>query len=314
MSQIGYMFVGAGVGAYPAAMFHLMTHAFFKALLFLAAGIVIHALAGEQDIRRMGGLGKAMPFTRTVFWIGALALVGIPFFSGFFSKDAIIGATLTGGAYGYCLFAACVAGALLTGLYTFRLVFLVFAGDRSGFAQEHLHVPENGREGPFSMIWTVAVLAFLAFIGGWLQWTQLWHPLTDWLNPVAAPTADPSDAQEWVATVVALAAGVTGIGLAWAAYVRRSLRIPKPVRLFEKKFYWDELYDAVLYKPADLLARGLGRVFEGPVIGGSVRDVPDGVRVGAADLARAQNGLVRTYVLVLASGVAVLALVFLTNR
>src|SRR4051794_36159198 len=151
MSQIGYMFVGAGIGTYPNAMFHLMTHAFFKALLFLAAGIIIHALTGEQDIRRMGGLGKAMPFTRTVFWIGALALAGMPFFSGFFSKDAIIGATLTGGWYGYCLFAACVAGTFLTGLYTFRLVFVVFHGERSEFAQEHLHVPENGREGPFSM-------------------------------------------------------------------------------------------------------------------------------------------------------------------
>ena len=314
MSQIGYMFVGVGVGAYPAAMFHLMTHAFFKALLFLAAGIVIHALAGEQDIRRMGGLGRVMPFTRTVFWIGALALAGMPFFSGFFSKDAIVGATMTRGWYGYCLFAACVLGALLTGLYTFRLVFLVFHGERSEFAREHLHVPESGREGPFSMLWTVAVLALLSLIGGWLQWTQLWHPLTDWLDPVAAPTADPSDTQEWIATVSALVAGLAGIGLAWAAYVKRSVRIPKPVALFEKKFYWDELYDAVFYRPADLISRGLGRFFEQPVIGGSIGDVRDGFRAGAGEVARVQNGLVRAYVLALASGVAVLAVVFLTNR
>src|SRR5262249_12196633 len=150
MSQIGYMFVGAGVGAYTASMFHLMTHAFFKALLFLAAGIIIHALSGEQDMRRMGGLGKALPFTRTVFVIGALALVGTPPLSGFFSKDAIIAATLTKGAYGYCLFVVCLAGAFLTGLYTFRMFWIVFGGERSEFAQEHLHLPANGREGPVS--------------------------------------------------------------------------------------------------------------------------------------------------------------------
>src|SRR4051812_15130118 len=110
MSQIGYMFVGAGVGAYSSAMFHLMTHAFFKALLFLAAGIVIHALAGEQDMRRMGGLGSPLRFTRNAFLVGALALVGIPPLAGFFSKDSIIAATLTKGGFGYCLFALCLAG------------------------------------------------------------------------------------------------------------------------------------------------------------------------------------------------------------
>src|SRR5215216_4543672 len=123
MSQIGYMFVGAGVGAYANSMFHLMTHAFFKALLFLAAGIVIHALLGEQDMRRMGGLGRLLPRTQAFFLIGALALVGIPPLSGFFSKDAIIASTLArGDAWGYTLFAAGVAGAFLTGLYTFRMV------------------------------------------------------------------------------------------------------------------------------------------------------------------------------------------------
>ena len=188
MSQIGYMFVGAGVGAYSAAMFHLMTHAFFKALLFLAAGIVIHALSGEQDMRRMGGLGKAMPYTRNVFLIGALALVGIPPFSGFFSKDSIIAATLTKGAFGYCLFAACLVGAFLTGLYTFRMFFIVFGGERSTFAQEHLHYAEGGRDGPFSMVWTVGVLAVLAVVGGLLQFT----PVLDADHELARPgRADP---------------------------------------------------------------------------------------------------------------------------
>jgi NADH-quinone oxidoreductase subunit L len=315
MSQIGYMFVGAGVGLYSAAMFHLMTHAFFKALLFLAAGIVIHALGGEQDMRRMGGLAKALPYTRAVFLIGALALVGIPPLAGFFSKDSIIASTLTQGAFGYCLFVACLSGAFLTGLYTFRMVYLVFGGVKSAFAQEHLHL-HGGQEGPISMIWTVGVLAFLSATAGLLQFTPLWHPITTWLDPVA-PTkagADPSGTQEAIASVCAVALGLAGIWIAHAAYIAKSLKVPRPVKLFEKKFYWDELYDAVFYKPADLLARGLGRYFEQPVIGGSISDVKVGFRFGAGELARAQNGLVRAYVLALTSGVAVLAVVFISTR
>ena len=312
MSQIGYMFVGAGVGAYSSAMFHLMTHAFFKALLFLSAGILIHALAGEQDMRRMGGLGKALPYTRNVFLIGALALVGIPPFAGFFSKDSIIAATLTKGAFGYCLFAVCLAGAFLTGLYTFRMFFIVFGGQQSAFAQEHLHKEKH--EGPISMIWTVGVLAFLSATAGLLQFTPLWHPLTTWLDPVVPNTADPSGTQEAIASVCAVGLGLAGIWVAHAAYVTKTLRVPKPVTLFQKKFYWDELYDLVFYKPADLISRGLGRYFEQPVIGGSIGEVKVGFRFGAGELARVQNGLVRAYVLALASGVAVLALVFISTR
>src|SRR4029079_17525340 len=118
MSQIGYMFVGAGLGAYPNAMFHLMTHAFFKALLFLAAGIAIHAVVGDQDIRNLAGVGKLMPFTKWVFLIGSLALVGIFPFAGFFSKDSIITSALGhGGWYGWVIYAACLVGAFLTGIY-----------------------------------------------------------------------------------------------------------------------------------------------------------------------------------------------------
>jgi NADH-quinone oxidoreductase subunit L len=316
MSQIGYMFVGAGVGFYSAAMFHLMTHAFFKALLFLASGIIIHALSGEQDMRRMGGLGKVLPYTRTVFLVGALALVGIPPFAGFFSKDSIIASTLTQGAFGYCLFAVCLAGAFLTGLYTFRMYWIVFGGERSAFAQEHLHVPANGREGPISMLWPVGILAVLSAVAGLIQFTPFWHAITTWLSPVAPtkPGADPSGTQEAIASVCAVVLGVAGILVAHAAYVTETLKVPKPVTLFEKKFYWDELYDAVFYKPADLISRGLGRFFETPVIGGSIGEVKVGFRFGAGELARAQNGLVRAYVLALTSGVAVLAVVFLATR
>src|SRR5437660_1864997 len=147
MSQIGYMFLGAGLGAYANGMFHLMTHAFFKALLFLAAGIVIHALAGEQDMRKLAGAGRLFPVTRIAFLIGSLALIGIPPFAGFFSKDPIIASDLAHGWYGDVLFAAALTGAFLTGLYTWRLFLIVFTGEPSAFVREHVH--QHKREGSF---------------------------------------------------------------------------------------------------------------------------------------------------------------------
>ena len=142
MSQIGYMFLGAGIGTYANGMFHLMTHAFFKALLFMAAGIVIHALSGEQDIRNMRGIGQRMPWTKWAFLAGSLALVGLPPFGGFFSKDAILAAALHAHWYGVIFWVVALVGTFLTGLYTFRLYFIVFAGEPK--AEPHLH---NGREG-----------------------------------------------------------------------------------------------------------------------------------------------------------------------
>jgi NADH-quinone oxidoreductase subunit L len=309
MSQIGYMFVGAAGGAYPNGMFHLMTHAFFKALLFLAAGIAIHALTGEQDIRKMRGLGRTMPRTRIAFLVGSLALVGIPPFAGFFSKDSILAALLDRGAFGAALFACGLAGAFLTGIYTFRLFFVVFG--REGGAHPHLH----GRsEGPPSMVWTVMALAGLSVVGGFLQFAPIWTPLTTWLAPVARPFAEASSLQEAVASAAAVAVGVAGIYVAYAVYVAQTVPVPRTLTLLERKFYWDELYDLVFYKPADLIARGLGRFFEQPVIAGSINDVTQGFRFGAGEVSRVQNGLVRSYVLALAAGVAVLAVVFLSTR
>ena len=314
MSQIGYMFVGAGVGAYSNSMFHLMTHAFFKALLFLAAGIIIHALAGEQDIRKMGGLGKALPHTRLSFLIGSLALVGVPPLAGFFSKDSIIAATLERGGFGYVLFAACLAGAFLTGLYTFRLFFLVFNGEKSAYAEEHLHAPHGRLEGPLSMVWTVSVLTGLAVVGGFLQFGRLWHPLTTWLEPAAAPLVDATNSKEAIASIAAVVLGLAGAYVAYLMFERKTMRVPAPVQLFEKKFYWDEAYDALFYKPAVQISAALGRFFERPVIGGSITEVTRGFRLGAGGLGRVQNGLVRSYALALAGGVAILAVVFLSTR
>ena len=313
MSQIGYMFVGAGLGAYPNAMFHLMTHAFFKALLFLAAGIAIHAVVGEQDIRKLAGIGRLMPFTRLVFLIGSLALVGIPPFAGFFSKDSILAAGLDRGWYGILLTAVGLVGAFLTGLYAFRLYFIVFTGEPSAFAREHFHA-HHGKEGPLSMRWTVGTLALLSAVGGFLQFAPLWHPLSTWLGPVAQPFAEPTNAQEWAISGVAVAVGLAGIIVAWVLYAAKTVPVPRPVRLFEKKFYWDELYDYLWYYPADLIARGFYALVERPLIAGAIEAVSGSVGLGGRELARAQTGLVRSYAMALAGGLAVLAVVFLAAR
>jgi NADH-quinone oxidoreductase subunit L len=313
MSQIGYMFVGAGLGAYPNAMFHLMTHAFFKALLFMAAGLAIHAVVGEQDIRKLAGIGKLMPFTKVVFLIGSLALVGIFPFAGFFSKDSILAAALDRGWFGDVIFAAGILGALLTGIYAFRLFFIIFTGEPSAFAREHFHA-HHGKEGPLSMRWTVGTLALLSTVGGLVQFAPFWHPLSTWLDPIERPLAEPAHWQEWLASGLALAVGLGGIVIAWSIYGAKRWKAPAAVKLFERKFYWDEAYDFVWYRSADLVTRGLNTVVERPLIAGSLSAVTGAFGLGSRELSVAQNGLVRTYALALASGLAVLTVVFLAAR
>jgi len=318
MSQIGYMFLGAGVGAYSNGMFHLMTHAFFKALLFMGAGLVIHALAGEQDIRKMGGIGKLMPWTRWMFLAASLALVGIFPFAGFFSKDSIIAATLNVGWYGYILWGAALAGAFLTGLYTFRLYFIVFPGEPSPFVEEHHH-DHHGLEGPWTMLLPVAVLTVLSVVGGWIQFSPYWHLVTDWLDPVARTlgVAEPTNTQEWVSTGLALGLGLGGIAVAYAIYGAGRLvvpRLPAVQRALEHKLYFDEAYDAVFFKPAAALATQLRRVIEDPFVLTAGPDLGETALDAARVVRRLQTGMLRTYVLFLGMGMAVMAVVFLVVR
>jgi NADH-quinone oxidoreductase subunit L len=313
MSQIGYMFVGVGLGAYPNGMFHLMTHAFFKALLFLAAGLAIHAVAGEQDIRKLAGVGRLMPQTKWVFLAGSLALVGVPPFAGFFSKDSILAAALDRGWYGDTLFAVGVIGSFLTGLYAFRLFFIVFTGEPSAYARDHFHA-HHGQEGPLSMRWTVGVLGVLSVVGGLLQFAPFWHPLSDWLSPIERPIAEATNGQEAWASIATVAVGLAGIAVAWALYSARRFPLPRTVAALERKFYWDELYNWIWYHPADLISRGFFALVERPLIAGSLTAVTGGFDLGSRELGRAQNGLVRTYALAIAASVAVLAVVFLAAR
>ena len=323
MSQIGYMFLAAGVGAYGFAMFHLMTHAFFKALLVLAAGIVIHRLGGEQDIRKMGGVRKLMPVTAVFFLIGTLALIGIPPLAGFWSKDAILASALaTGGALGWFLYIAGLIGAVLTGMYALRLYLLVFHGEPSAYVLEHTaegahgHEAHGHGEGPLSMLIPVGVLAFLATVGGFLDIAGLFTGFADWISSVAEPLVEPSVVQDYGTSLIAVIAAALGGTVAWFAFKhgREIVRRPTLRLLFAHKFYFDELYDALFSRPAQAIANTLREDVEGPVVQGSLGEIGVGTRELAGATARLQSGLLRSYALVIAGSVAVLIVVFLAVR
>jgi NADH-quinone oxidoreductase subunit L len=335
MSQIGYMFLAAGIGAYGFAMFHLVTHAFFKALLFLAAGIVIHHLAGEQDIGRMGGLRRFLPGTHLMFAVGALALVGIPPLAGFWSKDAVLAAALeTGGGLGWVLYLGGLAGAFLTGLYTIRLYLRVFHGEPSPLVLEHAeghgaaghaHGPESAgghaahghAEGPWSMLIPVAALGVLSAIGGLLSIPGAWHPFTHWVGETAEALVEPSVAQDYLTSLVAVALGVAGALFAHAAFRQGRDVVPSESLAFtvlSKKLYFDELYDALFARPGAALAERLRESFEAPVVQRSLTEIGRGTQQAATTVGRAQTGLLRTYALAITATVVVLAVVFLVVR
>jgi NADH-quinone oxidoreductase subunit L len=316
MSQIGYMFLGVGLGAYGAGLFHLMTHAFFKALLFMAAGVVIHALADEQDIRRMGGLARELPLTFQAFLVGSLALAAVPPFAGFFSKDAVLSSAADAGTLGWILWGAGVLGAFLTALYTFRLLFVVFFGELSAFAREHLHKARF--EGGVAMMWPVAVLSVLALVGGFLQVPGLWNAVDTWLEPVAESAEEAGGGTAVFSVLASLAAALTGIALAWVLYrrpgerpARLRLRYSWGARALEHKLYFDEAYDVAFYEPSSRFAVWLTRWVEDPLVLRSLGGLAIGVRDVSDRVSAAQTGRVRGYALALAVGLAILAVVFL---
>jgi NADH-quinone oxidoreductase subunit L len=316
MSQIGYMFVAVGLGAYGAGLFHLMTHAFFKALLFMAAGIVIHALSDEQDIRRMGGLARRLPFTYRAFLVGALALAAVPPFAGFFSKDSILGSAANAGTLGWALWGVGAFGAFLTALYTFRLLFIVFWGEVSAFAREHLHVP--GFECGLAMAWPVGVLTILAAVGGFLQVPWGWTLVDDWLHPVAESAEEATGFTLIFSVAATTALALAGIALAWRIWARAAplpdrlrRRYPWAARTLEEKFYFDAAYDRAFYEPAARSATLALQYVEEPVFLRSLGELGRGVRSLSGRLSTVQTGSVRSYALALGAGAAVIALVFL---
>jgi NADH-quinone oxidoreductase subunit L len=321
MSQIAYMFVGVGLTAYSASMYHLVTHAFFKALLFLGAGVVIHALAGEQDIRRMGGMSRFLPRTYICMWVGTIALVGIFPLSGSMSKDLILSAGLeAGGSWGHLAFVCGVIGALITGIYAFRLLFLTFRGEPSEFAAgEAPHHVAHG-EAPWTMMWPVYILAVLAAIAGALHFPGETHYITTWLDGIVyhgVPPLDSSTSKDWIATIVANIAGLAGAFVAWRLYWNgrtKPVQVPHVLRvLSERKFFFDEIYQAAFYVPMSAGSRALGRFVERPVFLDSVDGVGSLTQLLARTIAVVQTGVVRLYALVFALGVAGLVLYFMVQ-
>jgi NADH-quinone oxidoreductase subunit L len=321
MSQIGYMFCGVGIGAYSAGIFHLVTHAFFKALLFLGAGVVIHALRDEQDIRRMGGMGRYLPYTAGVMWIGALALVGMPPFSGFFSKDLILSDALARGDWvGYSVWGLGLLGAFVTALYTFRLMLLVFHGEPSDYAREQGKAHAGHGEGPFSMLWTIGVLAVGAACAGLLNLPGATQTLSNFLEPPLPNRLEPTAGQELGTSVLAVSLALIGLFAAHVLWGRRTdttRRIAAATapleRVLQDKFGFDRLYDWAFYRPAAALARSGERRWEEGAVIGSMNVVAATGSWTSRMLSSAQSGLVRVYALAIAIGIVILAAWLMTG-
>jgi NADH-quinone oxidoreductase subunit L len=306
ISQLGYMFLAHGVAAYSASIFHLVTHAFFKALLFLCAGAVMHALAGETDLRKMGGLRKAMPLTATTFLVGALAISGIVPLSGFFSKDSILASAWAEGDY--ALWFIGLGTALLTAFYMFRLYFSVFEG--SVVKPERIHIHDAAR----AMAAALVPLAALSIVGGVINLPVL-LTLEHFLEPVVGESEVPPGLTPWVLAGAALLVAIGGILAARRLYLagdgerlRRDLqdRALPLVTAARNKFYVDRIYGAVLVLPAKRLAAFSADFFDRRIVDGVVNGTASLVARAAEGLRRVQTGYVRNYAVVFLLGVVVL--------
>jgi NADH-quinone oxidoreductase subunit L len=305
ISQLGYMFLGCGVAAYSAAIFHLMTHAFFKALLFLAAGSVIHGIGGEQDMRKMGGLRKKMPITFWTMTAAVLAIAGIFPFAGFFSKDAILMAAFTQGTNGKIFWAVGVFTALLTAFYMFRLWYLTFMGE-SRNPEAHPH------ESPWSMLGPLVILALLSLGGGWMGAGRFGKFLAPVVGTKTVEAGNNS--LEWILGGCAIAAAVLGWLMAHRLYRGNRGEEPMetaggPYRLLVHKYWVDEIYGWLFVKPLLAISRFvLEWVVEFAILGGLAWLLAGVMTFGGAILQRWQSGNLRSYAAWLAAGAAVVLL------
>jgi NADH-quinone oxidoreductase subunit L len=304
ISQLGYMFLGCGVGAFGAGVFHLMTHAFFKGLLFLGAGSVMHALGGEQDMRHMGGLYKAIPWTYGTMLAATLAIAGTPGFSGFFSKDAILLAAHEGPYANQLLYWLGVITAGMTSFYMFRLLFLTFHGEA-----RYDHHSVHPHESPPNMLVPLVVLAILSVAGGWWAAPQLFGG-TDlferFIGPVfGTPESAAAGSSGLLAALLGapVIAGLVGFLLAWWLYIRRP-EMPAQIarsfsalyRLFSGKYFVDELYGAVIVRPLLWISTSvLWRGIDERVIDGTVNGIADGAGDFGERVRRLNSGNTRTY-------------------
>ncbi len=324
VSQLGYMFLACGVGAFSAGIFHLMTHAFFKALLFLAAGSVIHALGGEQEMPKMGGLGKKIRWTYATMLIATLAIAGIPPFAGFFSKDAILFASFQSKAGGRVLYAVGLLAAVLTAFYMFRLIFLTFNG-KPRYDEKKVHVHES----PWSMLGPLVVLAILSLVGGWFALPAFYGGpdyFANFLGPVfgARETVEAgaeaaAHQLELILSGVAVVAALIGLAVAYWLYIKNPRKADDVAKSMKpayttllNKYYVDELYAAAVVRPLVWLSTNVfWKAADVAGIDGTVNGIAHGASAIGDGVRHSQSGNTRSYaVWVVAGAIIVLAVIF----
>lgn len=309
VSQLGYMFLALGVGSYVGAIFHVMTHAFFKALLFLGSGSVIHAMGGEQDMKFMGGLGKKMKITQITFLIGCLAIAGVPLFSGFFSKDEILAAAYMKSPI---LYALGIAGAMMTAFYMFRAYFLTFTGTFRGTHEQEHHLHES----PSAMTLSLIILAILSVIGGYVGLPAVItdnHLLGRFLSPVVSnnlASGHLSHSTEWILMGISVAAITLMICLAYTTTRKGTIKEPSGLgKVLANKWYIDELYNLIVVKPLKHISLLFDRYVERCGIDGLVNGVGKLVQWSGGKLRLLQNGQVGVYIFGMVLGIILLLIV-----
>ena len=317
VSQLGLMFLGLGVGAYSSSVFHVTTHAFFKALLFLGAGSVIHAMGGEQDMRKMGGLWKHLPITGKVMAIGTLAISGFPLLSGFFSKDEILAHTYE---HSPTLWFFGQVASILTAFYMFRLLFLTFFGKFRGTHEQEHHLHES----PKSMTIPLIVLAIFSIFGGVLGLPEFWGT-TNWfhhhLDPIIVHK-NPSilnHTKEWTLMIIATLAALATIFFAYMVYIKNQIlpeandqKLTGIKKLIYNKYYVDELYEMVIAKPLDILSEAFYKFLDLQVVDGIVNGFGSAVTGVSSLIRKVQTGHIGFYIFGMVLGIiAILFFIFI---
>jgi len=313
VSQLGLMFLALGVGAYSSAVFHVTTHAFFKALLFLGAGSVIHAMGGEQDIRKMGGLSGKIKITFMTMLMGTIAISGLPPFSGFFSKDEILAHTYE---HSPLLWMFGMIASMLTAFYMFRLLFLTFFGEFRGTHEQEHHLHES----PSSMTFPLIVLAILSVVGGLLGLPEFWH-MPNWMSnnlETIIVRKNPSTLNhetEWMLMGIAVLAAAATIYLAYIIYRQKKTiplkegdKMPGLQTVIYNKYYVDEFYDAVIRKPLDVLSVAFHKFFDIQIIDGLVNGVGRTVKTMGSGIRLLQQGNIGFYIISMVIGIVFIIL------
>jgi NADH-quinone oxidoreductase subunit L len=314
------MFLACGVGAYTAGVFHLYTHAFFKALLFLCAGSVMHAMGGELDIQKMGSLKKYMPITYITMLIASFSIAGVPGLAGFFSKDEILWLAYSGPSpVGKVVWAMGTLVAFLTAFYSFRLIFLTFHGKFRGTHEQEHHLHES----PKSMTVPLMLLCIGAVAAGWVGIPHLvggGAHFTEFMMPVLGhPEGHGTHAEEWMVMGISVLVGFAGIGLAYFMYILRpelpsrvSQQLSAVHRVLFNKYYVDELYSFIIIRPTIWIAKNvLIGVTDARIIEAIVNGVPSAIAAFSSGLRRAQTGLTQHYATIMATGILIIVAIML---